>query len=56
MFNNELQRMYQAWMQGNDNYVRDWYNFAEWAARWNSQSVESVLAQLEQCQWFKKGQ
>ena len=43
-------------MQGNNNYVRDWYQFAEWAARWNSESVEKTLNQLDQCHWFRKGE
>ena len=55
MLNGELQKMYQAWMQDNENYIRDWYNFVEWAARWNNTSAERVLSQLNTCRWFKKG-
>jgi hypothetical protein len=55
MFESELQRMYQAWMQGNEHYVRDWYNFIEWAAKWNGTTTEKILKQIEQCHWFKKG-
>jgi hypothetical protein len=55
MINSELQKMYQAWQQGNENYVRDWYAFVEWAARLNRQSTEQVLAQLNTCRWFNKG-
>ena len=56
MFNSELHRMYQAWQQGNDNYVRDWVRFVEWAASWNNTTSEEVLKQLEKCYWFKQGE
>lgn len=51
----ELYRMYQAWQQGNENYIRDWYNFVEWSARWNNTSAEKMLTALQDCKWFKKG-
>ena len=55
MFNSELQRMYQAWQQGNDHYIRDWYAFVEWASRFNNTSIEKTLSQLNSCRWFRKG-
>jgi len=55
MFNSELQKMYQAWQQGNENYVRDWYSFVEYASRWNRETIEQTLEQLNKCRWFKKG-
>lgn len=55
MFASELHRMYQAWQQGNDNYVRDWHNFVEWAAKWNNTTNEKILQDIEKCRWFKKG-
>jgi hypothetical protein len=48
----ELHKMYQAWQQGNDNYVRDWAKFVEWAARWNSETTELMKLELEKCPWF----
>lgn len=55
MFNSELQKMYQAWQQGNENYVCDWYAFVEYAANWNRETAEKTLEQLSKCRWFKKG-
>ena len=42
-------------MQGNENYIRDWYNFVEWAAHWNGTTVERTLEELSKYKWFKKG-
>jgi hypothetical protein len=54
MNGNELFKMYQAWMQGNENYVRDWQKFAEWAAEWNRTTTEKVMQELQKHYWFKK--
>lgn len=54
MNGNELQRVYQAWQQGNEHYVRDWYYFAQWAANLNNTTTEAVLIELQKYNWFKK--
>lgn len=50
----ELRQMYQAWQQGNENYVRDWVNFVEWAAYWNKTTADAVMRELQRCHWFEK--
>ena len=55
MGESELYRMYQAWQQGNDDYIRDWARFVEWAASWNGSNSERILVSLEKCKWFRKG-
>jgi hypothetical protein len=56
MFESELQRMYQAWMQGNQNYIRDWANFVECAARWNNTTGDVIMRELQKYSWFEKGE
>lgn len=53
MLDSELHRMYQAWQQGNEHYVRDWALFVEHAARWNQTSGDAIMRQLQKCYWFK---
>ena len=53
MLDSELHRMYQAWQQGNENYVRDWAEFVEYAARWNQTTGDVIMRQLQRCYWFK---
>lgn len=53
MFESELHHMYQAWQQGQDNYVLDWKRFVEWAAAWNRTSTDQMLTVLKQYSWFK---
>jgi hypothetical protein len=55
MFESELYKMYQAWLQGNEHYVRDWANFVEVAARWNNTTGDVVMRELQKCHWFKWG-
>jgi chitodextrinase len=45
--------MYQAWQQGNENYVRDWARFVEWAAYHNNTTSDSVMCDLQKYPWFK---
>ena len=54
MNGNELQRVYQAWQQGNEHYVKDWFYFAQYAARINNTNTEIMLKTLEKYYWFKK--
>jgi hypothetical protein len=56
MFESELQKMYQAWMQGNQNYVRDWSNFVECAAKWNNTTGDVIMRELQKYSWFEKGE
>jgi gamma-glutamyl:cysteine ligase YbdK (ATP-grasp superfamily) len=46
--------MYQAWLQGNENYIRDWANFVEWAAKLNNTTSDSIMRELQKCYWFKR--
>jgi len=55
MFESDLQKMYQAWMQGNQHYVRDWANFVEWAAKWNNTTGDVIMRELQKYSWFEKG-
>ena len=48
-----LLHMYQAWQQGNDNYVRDWQRFINLAAVWNNISPDNLLCELKKYNWFK---
>ena len=50
-----LQHMYQAWIQGNENYVRDWYAFVEFAARQCGTTGDVVMKELQKYYWFKRG-
>jgi len=50
---NNLQHMYQAWMQGNENYVQDWAKFVEWAARQNNTTSDNIMRELQKYSWFK---
>jgi hypothetical protein len=45
--------MYQAWMQGNDNYVRDWQRFVILAAKWTATTPDNMLHTLKKYNWFK---
>ena len=54
MFHSELEKMYQAWQQGNSQFVHDWAYFVQYAARWNKVSYEEMLQVLQQCKWFKQ--
>ena len=51
---NELQRVYQAWQQGNDHYVKDWFYFAQYAAQLNNTTTEMMLQNLQKYYWFEK--
>ena len=45
--------MYQAWQQGNENYVLDWVEFVEWAAHQNNTTADAVMRELQKYSWFK---
>jgi aryl carrier-like protein len=54
MFESELRHMYQAWQQGQDNYILDSHRFVEWAAAWNKASTDVMLKELQRYSWFKR--
>lgn len=49
-----LHQMYQAWCQGQEDYIRDWSYFVEWAAKWNETTADRVMQILQTTYWFKK--
>lgn len=51
-----LQHMYQSWMQGNNQYVRDWYNFVELAAKYNNTTCDNIMRELQKYYWFERGE
>ena len=55
MFEGELQRMYQQWMQGNEHYVRDWATFVEQAAKWQNTTADAIMRELQKYTWFEWG-
>ena len=50
----QLQHMYQAWCQGQENYVRDWCNFVEFAAKHYGTTADQVMRLLQTTYWFKR--
>jgi len=50
----QLFEMYQSWQQGQEDYIRDWYDFVEWAAEWNNTTGDQVMKILQTTHWFKK--
>jgi len=56
MVESELRHMYQAWQQGQDNYIYDWYRFVEWAATWNKSTPDAVMQVLQRYRWFERPQ
>lgn len=50
----ELQKMYQAWQQGNEHYARDWADFVDWAAKWNQTTGDVIIRELQKHYWFKQ--
>lgn len=50
----ELLKMYQAWMQDNENFARDWLEFLEWSAEWNKTTPDEMMRELQKYYWFIK--
>ena len=50
-----LQHMYQAWSQGQEDYVRDWCKFVEFAARQCNTTSDQVMKELQKYYWFRRG-
>jgi hypothetical protein len=51
-----LQHMYQAWMQGNPDYIRDWCSFVEFAAKQYGTTGDNIMRELQKYTWFEKGE
>ena len=49
----QLYEMYQAWQQGKEDYIRDWYDFVDFAARWNNTTGDQIMKILQTTYWFK---
>lgn len=50
-----IQKHYQQWCDGNEEYRRRWYDFVELAAKDNNTTVESMMNELKQQRWFEWG-
>jgi hypothetical protein len=50
---NNLQHMYQAWQQGNNDYVRDWARFVEMAATQTNTRADVIMRELQAAEWFR---
>jgi len=48
-----LHKMYQQWLQGNDEFQHTLIHFVEMAARYNNVTTEVMLEQLKKYNWFK---
>jgi len=48
--------MYQAWMQGNPDYLRDWCSFVEFAAKQYGTTGDNIMRELQKYTWFEKGE
>ncbi len=53
MWEQHLHHMYQQWIQGNEDYMFRYMDFAELAARHNNMNVDAVLCELQKYHWFK---
>jgi hypothetical protein len=49
----DLYHIYQAWIQGNDQYIRDWAKFVELAAQQNNTTGDVIMRELQKYSWFK---
>lgn len=48
-----LHHMYQAWQQGNNEYVIQYKNFALYASKHTNIPYTEMLDYLKTCKWFK---
>lgn len=49
-----LHHIYQAWQQGQEDYIRDWSRFVEWAASVNNTTGDAVMKILQTTYWFER--
>ena len=52
MMERQLQHIYQAWQQGNEDYKKNWSYFVEYAARELNIPGDQVMQILMRCDWF----
>jgi hypothetical protein len=53
MWEQHLHHMYQQWIQGNEDYMFRYMDFAELAAKHNNMTVDAMMRELQKYQWFK---
>lgn len=53
MWGQHLHHMYQAWQQGNEDYMYRYMDFAKFAAGHNNMTVDAMLWELQKYHWFK---
>jgi len=53
MWEQYLQSMYQQWMQGNEDYMYRYLDFAALAAGHNNMTADAMLWELQKYRWFK---
>lgn len=54
MHYNHLQKIYQQWCDGQDNYRLRWRDFVILATTITHTSIEETTKILEKCRWFEK--
>jgi len=54
MWEQHLHHMYQAWQQGNEDYMYRYMDFAKFAAGHNNMTVDAMILELQKYHWFKK--
>ena len=52
MYERELQHMYQAWQQGNSDYINNWAKFVELAAKQTGRRADEIMSVLQKTYWF----
>lgn len=52
MHERELHHMYQAWQQGNIDYITNWSKFVEFAAKQTNLRTNEVMCVLQKTHWF----
>lgn len=52
----ELHHMYQAWIQGQQDYANKWFDFVEYAAKWHKTTGDEVMRVLQTTYWFQRGE
>ena len=48
-----LKHMYQAWLQGNNNYVSDWLHFVDFVSKINGTANDILIKELMNYSWCK---
>ena len=54
MWEKHLHSMYQQWIQGNEDYMYRYMDFAEFVARQNNMNVDAVMRELQKYYWFQQ--